>query len=135
MNLNYLPYAGLSDEESKRFAYKIGWDWNQPQSQKIKVKQFNEIKNIFADWIVNSRCKDLPLSFSSDLQEWTRNQLDNFILGDVLDRIERSSSEALVIKLMREAGIDDEIIKVFTFNNFPSSSYGDLHPTQFFTYS
>ena len=71
MNLNYLPYAGLSDEESKRFAYKIGWDWNQPQSQKIKVKQFNEIKNRFADWIVNSRCKDLPLSFSSDLQEWT----------------------------------------------------------------
>ena len=135
MNLNYLPYAGLSDEESKRFAYKIGWDWNQPQSQKIKVKQFNEIKNIFADWIVNSRCKDLPLSFSSDLQEWTRNQLDNFILGDVLDRIEKSSSEALVIKIMRKAGIDDEIIKVFTFNNFPSSSYGNLHPTQFFTYS
>ena len=128
-------YAGLNDNESRRFAYKIGWDWNQPQSQKIKVKQFNEIKNRFADWIVNSRCKDLPLSFSSDLQEWTRNQLDNFILGDVLDRIERSSSEALVIKLMREAGIDDEIIKVFTFNNFPSSSYGDLHPTQFFTYS
>ena len=135
MNLNYLPYAGLSDEESKRFAYKIGWDWNQPQSQKIKVKQFNEIKNRFSDWIVNSRCKDLPLSFSSDLQEWTRNQLDNFILGDVLDKIEKSSSEALVIKIMREAGIDDEIIKVFTFNNFPSSSYGNLHPTQFFTYS
>ena len=135
MKLNYLPYPGLSDEESKRFAYKIGWDWNQPQTQKIEVKQFDEIKNKFADWVVNSRCKDLPLSFSSDLQKWTRNQLDKFILGDVLDKIEKSSSEALVIKLMREAGIDDEIIKVFTFNNFPSSSYGDLHPTQFFTYS
>ena len=134
-NSNYLPYAGLSDEESKRFAYKIGWDWNQPQTQKIKVKQFDEIKNKFADWIVSCRCKDLSLSFSSDLQKWTRNQLDKFILGDVLDKIEKSSSEALVIKIMREVGIDDEIIKVFTFNNFPSSSYGDLHPTQFFTYS
>ena len=57
------------------------------------------------------------------------------ILGDVLERIRSAKDEALVIDIMRQSNIDDEIIKVFTFNNFPSSSYGDLHPTQFFTYN
>ena len=128
-------YPGLSDEQSKRFRYKIGWDWNQPQTQKIKSNQFESIKDNFAAWIVGDRCKDLSTSINAALFVWARNQLDNLILGDVLGRIEESSSEALVIKIMREAGIDDEIIKIFTFNNFPSSSYGDLHPTQFFTYS
>ena len=128
-------YPGLNDEQSRRFRYKIGWDWNQPQSQKIKVSQFEKIKDIFAEWIVNSRCKDLSISFAADLQQWARNQLDNMILGDVLDRISSAKDESLLIDIMRKSNIDDEIIKVFSFNNFPSSSYGDLHPTQFFTYN
>ena len=128
-------YPGLNDNESRRFAYKIGWDWNQPQSQKIKSTQFEKIKDIFAEWIVNSRCKDLSISFAAALYKGSRNQLDNMILGDVLERISDASSEALVIKIMRQSNIEDEVIKVFTFNNFPSSSYGDLHPTQFFTYN
>ena len=128
-------YAGLNDNESRRFAYKIGWDWNQPQSQKIKASQFEKIKDIFAEWIVNSRCKDLSISFAADLQQWSRNQLDNMILGDVLDRISSAKDESLLIDIMRQSNIEDEVIKVFSFNNFPSSSYGDLHPTQFFTYN
>ena len=128
-------YPGLNDEQSRRFRYKIGWDWNQPQTQKIKASQFEKIKDIFAEWIVNSRCKDLSISFAADLYKWSRNQLDNMILGDVLDRIRSSKDESLVIDIMRQSNIDDEVIKVFTFNNFPSSSYGKLHPTQFFTYN
>ena len=128
-------YAGLNDNESRRFAYKIGWDWNQPQSQKIKASQFEKIKDIFAEWIVNSKCTDLSASFAADLYKWSRNQLDNMILGDVLDRISSAKDESLLIDIMRQSNIEDEVIKVFTFNNFPSSSYGDLHPTQFFTYN
>ena len=64
-----------------------------------------------------------------------RNRLDDLILGDVLERISDAKDESLVIKIMRQSNIDDEVIKVFTFNNFPSSSYGNLHPTQFFTYN
>ena len=128
-------YAGLNDEQSKRFRYKIGWDWNQPQSQKIKASQFEKIKDIFAEWIVNSKCKDLSISFAADLYKWSRNQLDNMILGDVLDRISSAKDESLLIDIMRKSNIEDEIIKVFSFNNFPSSSYGSLHPTQFFTYN
>ena len=56
------------------------------------------------------------------------------ILGDVLDRISSAKDESLLIDIMRKSNIEDEIIKVFSFNNFPSSSYGDLHPRQFFTY-
>ena len=128
-------YPGLNDEQSRRFRYKIGWDWNQPQTKKIKSSQFEKIKDIFAEWIVNTKCTDLSASFAADLHKWARNQLDNMILGDVLDRIREASSEALVIDIMRQSNIEDEIIKVFTFNNFPSSSYGKLHPTQFFTYN
>ena len=128
-------YPGLNDNESKRFAYKIGWDWNQPQSQKIKAQQFESIKDNFAAWIVGDRCKDLSRSINAALFVWARNQLDNMILGDVLDRISKAKDESLLIDIMRKSNIEDEIIKVFTFNNFPSSSYGDLHPTQFFTYS
>ena len=84
---------------------------------------------------MNRRCKDLSISFAADLQQWSRNQLDNMILGDVLDRISSAKDESLLIDIMRKSNIDDEIIKVFSFNNFPSSSYGDLHPTQFFTYN
>ena len=135
-------YAGLNDNESRRFAYKIGWDWNQPQTQKIKVNQFDDIKHNFASWILNNKVSDLFLHYylnrqfiKSDLYDWIINQLDNMILGDVLERIRSAKDEALVIDIMRKSNIDDEIIKVFTFNNFPSSSYGDLHPTQFFTYN
>jgi len=71
----------------------------------------------------------------SHLYDWIIDRLDNMILGDVLDRIRSSKDESLVIDIMRQSNIDDEVIKVFTFNNFPSSSYGDLHPTQFFTYN
>ena len=84
---------------------------------------------------MNSRCKDLSISFAADLQQWSRNQLDNMILGDVLERISDAKDESLVIDIMRQSNINDEVIKGFTFNNFPSSSYGDLHPTQFFTYN
>ena len=134
-------YAGLNDNESRRFAYKIGWDWNQPQTKKIKVEQFNKIKDKFASWIVNNRCKDLfvksidGINIRLNLYRWARNQLDNMILGDVLDRISSAKDESLLIDIMRKSNIEDEVIKVFTFNNFPSSSYGDLHPTQFFTYN
>ena len=128
-------YAGLNDNQSRRFAYKIGWDWNQPQTQKIKVKQFESIKDNFAAWIVGDRCKDLSASINAALFVWARNQLDNMILGDVLDRISKAKDESLLIHIMRQSNIDDEVIKVFTFNNFPSSSYGNLHPTQFFTYN
>ena len=135
-------YPGLNDEQSRRFRYKIGWDWNQPQTQKIKVDQFDDIKHYFADWIVNNKVSDLFLHYylnrqfiKSDLYDWIIDRLDNMILGDVLERISDASSEALVIDIMRQSNIDDEVIKVFTFNNFPSSSYGDLHPTQFFTYN
>ena len=128
-------YAGLNDEQSKRFRYKIGWDWNQPQSKKIKVKQCESIKDNFAAWIVGNRCKDLPTPINSSLFVWVRNRLDDLILGDVLERISDAKDESLVIKIMRQSNIDDEVIKVFTFNNFPSSSYGNLHPTQFFTYN
>ena len=135
-------YAGLNDNESRRFAYKIGWDWNQPQSQKIKVKQFDDVKDNFARWIVNDKCKDLFCNTSYDgllnqihLYKWVRNRLDDMILGDVLDRISSAKDESLLIDIMRQSNIEDEVIKVFSFNNFPSSSYGDLHPTQFFTYN
>ena len=128
-------YPGLNDEQSRRFRYKIGWDWNQPQTKKIKVSQFEKIKDIFAEWIVNTKCTDLSASFAADLYKWSRNQLDNMILGDVLDRISQAKDESLLIDIMRQSNIDDEIIKVFSFNNFPSSSYGKLHPTQFFTYN
>ena len=134
-------YSGLSDEQSKRFRYKIGWDWNQPQTKKIKVEQFNKIKDKFAAWIVNNRCKDLFVksidgtNIRLNLYRWARNQLDNMILGDVLERIRSAKDESLVIDIMRQSNIEDEVIKVFTFNNFPSSSYGNLHPTQFFTYN
>ena len=70
-----------------------------------------------------------------NLYRWARNQLDNMILGDVLERIRDAKDESLVIDIMRQSNIEDEVIKVFTFNNFPSSSYGKLHPTQFFTYN
>ena len=134
-------YAGLSDEQSKRFRYKIGWDWNQPQTKKIKSEQFEKIKDKFARWIVQNKLNDLfqhsyqGINIKLNLYKWSRNQLDNMILGDVLERISSAKDEALLIEIMRSVGIDDEVIKVFTFNNFPSSSYGDLHPTQFFTYN
>ena len=134
-------YAGLSDEQSKRFRYKIGWDWNQPQTKKIKSEQFEKIKDKFARWIVQNKLNNLfhhsyqGINIKLNLYKWSRNQLDNMILGDVLERISSAKDEALLIEIMRSAGIDDEVIKVFTFNNFPSSSYGDLHPTQFFTYN
>ena len=128
-------YAGLNDNESRRFAYKIGWDWNQPQTQKIKSTQFESIKDNFAAWIVGDRCKDLSRSINAALFVWARNQLDNMILGDVLDRISSAKDESLLIDIMRQSNIEDEVIKVFSFNNFPSSSYGDLHPKQFFTYN
>ena len=134
-------YAGLNDNESRRFAYKIGWDWNQPQSQKIKVEQFEKIKDIFARWIIQNRLNDLfqhsyqGINIKLNVYKWARNQLDNMILGDVLDRISSAKDESLLIDIMRRSNIDDEVIKVFTFNNFPSSSYGSLHPTQFFTYN
>ena len=134
-------YPGLNDNESRRFAYKIGWDWNQPQSQKIKVEQFEKIKDIFARWIIQNRLNDLfqhsyqGINIKLNVYKWARNQLDNMILGDVLERISSAKDESLLIDIMRQSNIDDEIIKVFTFNNFPSSSYGDLHPTQFFTYN
>ena len=75
------------------------------------------------------------INIKLNLYKWSRNQLDNMILGDVLERIRSAKDESLVIDIMRQSNIDDEIIKVFTFNNFPSSSYGNLHPTQFFTYN
>ena len=135
-------YPGLNDEQSRRFRYKIGWDWNQPQTQKIKVEQFDDIKHYFADWIVNNKVNDLFLHYylnrqfiKSDLYDWIIDRLDNIILGDVLERISEAKDESLIIDIMRQSNIDDEVIKVFTFNNFPSSSYGDLHPTQFFTYN
>ena len=134
-------YPGLNDNESRRFAYKIGWDWNQPQSQKIKVEQFEKIKDIFARWIIQNRLNDLfqhsyqGINIKLNVYKWARNQLDNMILGDVLDRISSAKDESLLIDIMRRSNIDDEVIKVFSFNNFPSSSYGDLHPTQFFTYN
>jgi len=134
-------YPGLSDEQSKRFRYKIGWDWNQPQTKKIKSEQFEKIKDKFARWIVQNKLNDLfqhsyqGINIKLNLYKWSRNQLDNMILGDVLERISSAKDEALLIEIMRSVGIDDEVIKVFTFNNFPSSSYGDLHPTQFFTYN
>ena len=135
-------YPGLNDEQSRRFRYKIGWDWNQPQTQKIKVEQFDDIKHYFADWIVNNKVNDLFLHYylnrqfiKSDLYDLIIYRLDNMILGDVLDRIRSAKDESLVIDIMRKSNIDDEVIKVFTFNNFPSSSYGKLHPTQFFTYN
>ena len=134
-------YPGLSDEQSKRFRYKIGWDWNQPQTKKIKSEQFEKIKDKFARWIVQNKLNDLfqhsyqGINIKLNLYKWSRNQLDNMILGDVLERISSAKDEALLIDIMRQSNIDDEVIKVFTFNNFPSSSYGDLHPTQFFTYN
>ena len=64
-----------------------------------------------------------------------KHRHDNMILVDVLERISDAKDESLIIDIMRQSNIDDEVIKVFTFNNFPSSSYGDLHPTQFFTYN
>ena len=134
-------YAGLSDEQSKRFRYKIGWDWNQPQTKKIKSEQFEKIKDKFARWIVQNKLNDLfqhsyqGINIKLNLYKWSRNQLDNMILGDVLERISSAKDEALLIDIMRQSNIDDEVIKVFTFNNFPSSSYGSLHPTQFFTYN
>jgi len=134
-------YPGLSDEQSKRFRYKIGWDWNQPQTKKIKSEQFEKIKDKFARWIVQNKLNDLfqhsyqGINIKLNLYKWSRNQLDNMILGDVLERISSAKDEALLIEIMRSVGIDDEVIKVFSFNNFPSSSYGDLHPTQFFTYN
>jgi hypothetical protein len=134
-------YPGLSDEQSKRFRYKIGWDWNQPQTKKIKSEQFEKIKDKFARWIVQNKLNDLfqhsyqGINIKLNLYKWSRNQLDNMILGDVLERISSAKDEALLIEIMRSVGIDDEVIKVFTFNNFPSSSYGSLHPTQFFTYN
>ena len=134
-------YPGLSDEQSKRFRYKIGWDWNQPQTKKIKSEQFEKIKDKFARWIVQNKLNDLfhhsyqGINIKLNLYKWSRNQLDNMILGDVLERIRSAKNESLVIDIMRQSNIDDEVIKVFTFNNFPSSSYGNLHPTQFFTYN
>ena len=134
-------YPGLSDEQSKRFRYKIGWDWNQPQTKKIKSEQFEKIKDKFARWIVQNKLNDLfqhsyqGINIKLNLYKWSRNQLDNMILGDVLERIRSAKDESLVIDIMRQSNIEDEVIKIFTFNNFPSSSYGDLHPTQFFTYN
>jgi len=134
-------YAGLNDNQSRRFAYKIGWDWNQPQTKKIKVEQFEKIKDKFARWIVQNKLNDLfqhsyqGINIKLNVYKWARNQLDNMILGDVLERISSAKDESLVIDIMRQSNIDDEVIKIFTFNNFPSSSYGDLHPTQFFTYN
>jgi len=134
-------YAGLSDEQSKRFRYKIGWDWNQPQTKKIKSEQFEKIKDKFARWIVQNKLNDLfhhsyqGINIKLNLYKWSRNQLDNMILGDVLERIRSAKDESLVIDIMRQSNIEDEVIKIFTFNNFPSSSYGDLHPTQFFSYN
>ena len=134
-------YSGLSDEQSKRFRYKIGWDWNQPQTKKIKSEQFEKIKDKFARWIVQNKLNDLfhhsyqGINIKLNLYKWSRNQLDNMILGDVLERIRSAKDESLVIDIMRQSNIEDEVIKIFTFNNFPSSSYGDLHPTQFFTYN
>jgi len=133
-------YTGLNDNQSRRFAYKIGWDWNQPQTKKIKVEQFEKIKDKFARWIVQNKLNDLfqhsyqGINIKLNVYKWARNQLDNMILGDVLERISSAKDESLVIDIMRQSNIDDEVIKIFTFNNFPSSSYGDLHPTQFFTY-
>jgi len=108
----------------------------------IKVEQFDDIKHNFASWILNNKVSDLFLHYylnrqfiKSDLYDWIINQLDNMILGDVLERIRSAKDEALVIDIMRQSNIEDEVIKVFSFNNFPSSSYGDLHPTQFFTYN
>ena len=134
-------YSGLSDEQSKRFRYKIGWDWNQPQTKKIKSEQFEKIKDKFARWIVQNKLNDLfhhsyqGINIKLNLYKWSRNQLDNMILGDVLERIRSAKDESLVIDIMRQSNIEDEVIKIFTFNNFPSSSYGDLHPTQFFSYN
>ena len=134
-------YPGLSDEQSKRFRYKIGWDWNQPQTKKIKSEQFEKIKDKFARWIVQNKLNDLfhhsyqGINIKLNLYKWSRNQLDNMILGDVLERIRSAKDESLVIDIMRQSNIEDEVIKIFTFNNFPSSSYGSLHPTQFFTYN
>ena len=134
-------YPGLSDEQSKRFRYKIGWDWNQPQTKKIKSEQFEKIKDKFARWIVQNKLNDLfhhsyqGINIKLNLYKWSRNQLDNMILGDVLERIRSAKDESLVIDIMRQSNIEDEVIKIFTFNNFPSSSYGDLHPTQFFSYN
>ena len=56
-------YAGLNDNQSRRFAYKIGWDWNQPQTQKIKSEQFESIKDNFAAWIVGDRYSSLIAFF------------------------------------------------------------------------
>lgn len=134
-------YAGLNDDQSRRFAYKIGWDWNQPQTKKIKAEQFEKIKDIFARWIIQNRLNDLfqhsyqGINIKLNVYKWARNQLDNMILGDVLERISSAKDESLLIDIMRRSNIEDDVIKVFSFNNFPSSSYGSLHPTQFFSYN
>ena len=107
-------------------------NWNQPQGVKIKARQFEDIKDIFAEWIAYDRCKDVYKSAKLDLYNWVRNRLDYMILGDVLETIELSKDEGLVIQIMRESNINDDVIRIFTFNNYPSSSYGDLHPHQFF---
>tara|TARA_Y100001938_G_C7810715_1_gene291749 strand:- start:44 stop:400 length:357 start_codon:yes stop_codon:yes gene_type:complete len=107
-------------------------NWNQPQGVKLKASQFESIKDNFAAWIVGNRCKDLSISINASLFVWVRNRLDYMILGDVLESIEESKDEGLVIQIMRQSNIHDDIIRIFTFNNYPSSSYGNLHPHMFF---